>query len=90
METPSICLDEGCTRMHNMTQCVDHAVATNRSNIILLDEKKRTALLIDVTCPIDVNMVTAAAEKHKKYCNLEIAIKKQYKLCKIQTVPIVI
>eukprot|EP00957_Ditylum_brightwellii_P131685 10043177-Ditylum_brightwellii.AAC.1 len=35
-------------------------------------------------------MISAAATKHKKYCDLEIALKKQYKLCKIQTIPIVI
>eukprot|EP00957_Ditylum_brightwellii_P025959 1963208-Ditylum_brightwellii.AAC.1 len=35
-------------------------------------------------------MVTATATKHKKYQDLEIAMKKQYKLCKIQTVPLVI
>eukprot|EP00957_Ditylum_brightwellii_P134618 10262957-Ditylum_brightwellii.AAC.2 len=48
------------------------------------------ALLIDVVCPMDVNMNSAAATKHKKYHNIEIAMKKQYTLCKIQTVPIVI
>eukprot|EP00957_Ditylum_brightwellii_P025081 1897939-Ditylum_brightwellii.AAC.1 len=57
---------------------------------MLLDEEKRTSLLIDVICPMDINMVTAAAKKHKKYCNLEIAMKKRCKLCKIQTVLIVI
>eukprot|EP00957_Ditylum_brightwellii_P024104 1817762-Ditylum_brightwellii.AAC.1 len=35
-------------------------------------------------------MISAAATKHKKYHNIEIAMKKGYKLCKIQTVPIVI
>eukprot|EP00957_Ditylum_brightwellii_P016158 1216429-Ditylum_brightwellii.AAC.1 len=35
-------------------------------------------------------MVTAAAKKHKTYCDLKIVMKKQYKLCKIQTVPIAI
>eukprot|EP00957_Ditylum_brightwellii_P127649 9735035-Ditylum_brightwellii.AAC.1 len=39
---------------------------------------------------MDINMVSAAAKKHQKYCDLEIAMKKQYKLCKIQTVPIMI
>eukprot|EP00957_Ditylum_brightwellii_P143127 10905629-Ditylum_brightwellii.AAC.1 len=71
-----------------MTQRVDHAISDNRPDLVVLDEEKRTALLIDITCPMDVNMVTA--KKHKKYCNLEIAMKKQYTLCKIQTVPIVI
>eukprot|EP00957_Ditylum_brightwellii_P139647 10642932-Ditylum_brightwellii.AAC.1 len=39
---------------------------------------------------MDINMVSAAVKKHQKYCDLEIVMKKQYKLCKIQTVQIVI
>eukprot|EP00957_Ditylum_brightwellii_P176200 13416766-Ditylum_brightwellii.AAC.1 len=73
-----------------MAQQGDCTVAANHPNIVLLNEKKKTALLIDVTCPMDVNMITAAAEKHKKYHYLEIAMKKQYQLHKIKTVPIVI
>eukprot|EP00957_Ditylum_brightwellii_P012608 952995-Ditylum_brightwellii.AAC.1 len=89
-ETPSICLEDGNTLMYNMKQCVYHAVTANRPNIAILDKKKKMALLIIVTCPMDVNMITAAATKHKKCCDLEIAMKKQFHLCKIQTVPIVI
>eukprot|EP00957_Ditylum_brightwellii_P014361 1080697-Ditylum_brightwellii.AAC.1 len=48
------------------------------------------ALLNNVACPMDVSMITVAAEKHKKYHDLKIAMKKQYHLCKIQTVPILI
>eukprot|EP00957_Ditylum_brightwellii_P075869 5765961-Ditylum_brightwellii.AAC.1 len=90
VETPLICLETGCTLMYNMTQRVDHAIATNHPDIVLCDENKWTVLLIDVICPMDVNMVTAAATKHKKYQDLDIAIKKQYKLCKIQTIPTMI
>eukprot|EP00957_Ditylum_brightwellii_P144990 11043022-Ditylum_brightwellii.AAC.1 len=89
-ETPSICLDKGRTLMYNMKQRVEHTIATNHPGIVLLDETKKMALLINMTCPMDVNMVTAAAEKHMKYRDLEIDMKKQYKLRKIQTVPIVI
>eukprot|EP00957_Ditylum_brightwellii_P136249 10390874-Ditylum_brightwellii.AAC.1 len=73
-----------------MKQRVDHGVAANCPDIVYLDKKKRTALLIDVTCPMDVNIISAAATEHKKCHDLEIAMKKQYKLCKIQTIPIVI
>eukprot|EP00957_Ditylum_brightwellii_P038743 2928482-Ditylum_brightwellii.AAC.1 len=76
--------------MYDMTQKVNHAVSTNHPDLVILDEKKKAALLINVTYPMDINMISAVAKKHQKYRNLEIAIKKQYKLCKIQTVPIVI
>eukprot|EP00957_Ditylum_brightwellii_P149553 11388567-Ditylum_brightwellii.AAC.1 len=89
-KTPSICLGAGYTLMYDMTQKVDHAISANCPDLVILDEVKTTALLINVTCLMDINMVSVAAKKHQKYCNLEIAMKKQYKLCKIQIVPIVI
>jgi hypothetical protein len=89
-ETPSICLGAGRTLMYDMTQKVDHAISANRPDLVILDEEQKTALLIDVTCLMDINMVSAAAKKHQKYRDLEIAMKKQYNLRKIQTVPIVI
>eukprot|EP00957_Ditylum_brightwellii_P080483 6121993-Ditylum_brightwellii.AAC.1 len=64
-ETPSICLGAGRTLMYNMTQRVDRAVSANHPDLVLLDEEKQTALLIDVTCSIYINMVTVAAKKHK-------------------------
>eukprot|EP00957_Ditylum_brightwellii_P069036 5240714-Ditylum_brightwellii.AAC.1 len=71
-----------------MKKHIDHTVAANRPGIILLDEKKKTALLIDMTCPMDVNMITAVVTKHKNYCDLEVVMKKQFHLRKIQTAPI--
>eukprot|EP00957_Ditylum_brightwellii_P184819 14077092-Ditylum_brightwellii.AAC.1 len=76
--------------MYGMSQKVNHAVSSNCQDLVILDKVKKTALLIDATCPMDLNMVSTAAKKHQKCCNLEIAMKKQYKLCKIQTVLIVI
>eukprot|EP00957_Ditylum_brightwellii_P037052 2805304-Ditylum_brightwellii.AAC.1 len=55
-ETPSICLGAGCTLMYDMTQKVDHAVSVNCLDLVILDEVKKTALLIDVTCLMDINM----------------------------------
>eukprot|EP00957_Ditylum_brightwellii_P128050 9766006-Ditylum_brightwellii.AAC.1 len=89
-ETLSICLGAGCTLMYNMTQKVDHAVSINHPDLVILDEDQKTALLIDVTCPVDINMVSTAAKKHQKYRDLKTVMKKQFKLCKFQTVPIVI
>eukprot|EP00957_Ditylum_brightwellii_P096096 7321351-Ditylum_brightwellii.AAC.1 len=78
----------GRTLVYAMIQKVDHVVSANRPDLVILDEEKKTALLINVTCPMNINMVFAAVKKHQKYCNLEIAMKKQFKLRKIQTVPI--
>eukprot|EP00957_Ditylum_brightwellii_P174734 13304571-Ditylum_brightwellii.AAC.1 len=43
-----------------MTQEVDHVVEANRPNIVLLNEKEKTTILIDVTIPMDINVVNGA------------------------------
>eukprot|EP00957_Ditylum_brightwellii_P025255 1911743-Ditylum_brightwellii.AAC.1 len=87
-KTSSICFDAGHTLMYNMTQRFNHAISANRLDLVLLDELKKTALIIHVTCPMDINTVTAAAKKHKNNHDLKIAMMKQHKCCKTQTVPI--
>eukprot|EP00957_Ditylum_brightwellii_P000816 64818-Ditylum_brightwellii.AAC.1 len=64
-KTPSICLGAGRTLMYNMTQRVDCAISVNCPDLVVLDKEKQTALLIYVTCPMDIKMVTATAKKHK-------------------------
>jgi hypothetical protein len=88
--SPAICMTDKITLMYDMTQEVDGAAGGNRPDIVLLDEKNKYALLIDVTIPMDINMVKAAAGKYKKYRDLEISMKKQYDLQKVHTIPIVV
>eukprot|EP00957_Ditylum_brightwellii_P104485 7960199-Ditylum_brightwellii.AAC.1 len=49
-------LGAGRTLMYDMTQKVDHAVSAYRPDLVILDEEKKTALLIDITCLMDINM----------------------------------
>eukprot|EP00957_Ditylum_brightwellii_P126529 9644233-Ditylum_brightwellii.AAC.1 len=42
-------------------QEVDTVIKANRPDIVVLDEKERKALIIDVTIPMDINMIKAAA-----------------------------
>eukprot|EP00957_Ditylum_brightwellii_P049774 3774196-Ditylum_brightwellii.AAC.1 len=55
--------DEDQSIVPNWKQCkrVNHTVAANHPNLVLFEEQKKTSLFVDVTCPTDVNMVTAAA-----------------------------
>jgi len=64
---------------YGMTHEVDDAVKANRPGIVVLDEKECKALIIDVTLLMDINMIKAAASKYKKYRDLEIATKEQYR-----------
>eukprot|EP00957_Ditylum_brightwellii_P194476 14811929-Ditylum_brightwellii.AAC.2 len=47
---------------YDMTQKVESVVEANQPDIVILDEKVYTALIIDVTVPMDINMIKAAAE----------------------------
>eukprot|EP00957_Ditylum_brightwellii_P091017 6929533-Ditylum_brightwellii.AAC.1 len=47
-----------------------------------LDSAKKCTSVIDVTFPMDINMVKAAADKNKIYRDLEIAYKKEFQLRK--------
>eukprot|EP00957_Ditylum_brightwellii_P055849 4231651-Ditylum_brightwellii.AAC.1 len=46
---------------YGMTQEVDNTVEANRPDIVVLDEKECKALIIDVTVPMGINMIKAAA-----------------------------
>eukprot|EP00957_Ditylum_brightwellii_P063299 4803993-Ditylum_brightwellii.AAC.1 len=63
-------------------QEVDTDEAANWCNSVLLDEAQKTVMFVDVTFPIDINMVKTAEEKYKKYRDLEIATKNYYHLQK--------
>ena len=48
---------------YDLKQEVDIVVEANRPDIVVLDEKEGRALTTDVTIPMDINMVKAAAGK---------------------------
>ena len=65
-------------------------VGANRPDIVIHDRKEKKAVLIDFSVPYDTNIVEKTAEKITKYRDLEIEIKKCWKLDKVITVPVVI
>ena len=78
------------TVMWDFTLITDKKIPANRPDITIHDRKNRKATLIDVSVPIDNNIVRKTAEKHVKYRDLEIEIQKCWGLKEIKTVPIVI
>eukprot|EP00957_Ditylum_brightwellii_P029489 2228929-Ditylum_brightwellii.AAC.1 len=46
---------------YGMTQEVENVVEANCPDIAILNEKEKKALLIDVTIPMDINMIKAVA-----------------------------
>eukprot|EP00957_Ditylum_brightwellii_P171002 13017743-Ditylum_brightwellii.AAC.1 len=53
---------------YNMTQEVDKVVKAKRPDIVVLDEKEHRAVIIDVTVPMDINMIKAAASALGAIC----------------------
>eukprot|EP00957_Ditylum_brightwellii_P096118 7322883-Ditylum_brightwellii.AAC.1 len=69
-------ISDHITLHYDMKLKVDHGVSAICPNIVIWDSAKKCDFVIDVTVPMDINMVKAAAEKYKKYRDLEIAYKK--------------
>ena len=65
-------------------------IGCNRPDITIWDSIKKTAKLIDMSVPMDYNVVTKTAEKLIKYRSLEIEIQKCWGLKKVDTIPIII
>eukprot|EP00957_Ditylum_brightwellii_P068664 5212451-Ditylum_brightwellii.AAC.1 len=65
-------LDNNTTLAWDKTILTDRPVEANQSDIVLIEEEVSHAYLIDISVPLDANIVSMNAEKHTKYCNLEI------------------
>eukprot|EP00957_Ditylum_brightwellii_P049734 3771591-Ditylum_brightwellii.AAC.1 len=74
----------------DLKMVVDKVLKHNWHNIAILDRASKTAQIIDITVPYDTNVVSKTAEKITKYRDLDIALKKNWRGCKIQTIPTVV
>eukprot|EP00957_Ditylum_brightwellii_P030437 2305196-Ditylum_brightwellii.AAC.1 len=71
-------ISDHITLHYGMVLDVNHGVSANQHNIIIQDSAKKCAFFIDVTVLMDIDMVKAAADKYKKYWDLEVAYKKEF------------
>ena len=67
----------------------DRPVGANRPDIIVRDKKAKETLIIDVSCPCDLNVTKKENEKLLKYVGLKTELSRMWK-CKTKVVPIVI
>eukprot|EP00957_Ditylum_brightwellii_P204656 15340295-Ditylum_brightwellii.AAC.1 len=77
---PATKISDHITLHYDMTLEVDYGVGANHPGIVIWDLARKGTSFIDVTVPMDINMVKAAAGKYKKYQDLEIAYKKEFQL----------
>ena len=68
----------------------DHVIEARRPDIILVEKKKRSAVIIDIAVPGDTRIVSKEEEKILKYQDLKREIKQVWNLTSVKVVPIVV
>ena len=68
----------------------DRIISAHRPDIVVHDSLERSAILIDVVIPADVNIVDKEWEKILKYVDLCLELQKIWNLRCIKFIPIVI
>ena len=66
------------TILWNQQVQTDRTIPSNKPNIIIRDNEKRTCILIDVANPGDRNVTKKEAEKILKYKDLTIEIQRMW------------
>ena len=69
---------------------IDKTVAHNTPDIVLVNRRSKVVYFIDIAIPNTTNMNITHAEKIRKYTDLAIEVKEQWKLSKIYTLPVII
>ena len=72
------------------TIIVDRVVEANQPDITIIDTDKQFAKFVEISIPLDVNIVTKTADKISTYWDLEIAYKKCKEFRKVYTIPIIV
>jgi hypothetical protein len=67
----------------------DRAIPSNKPDIIIRDNEKRTCMLIDVAISGDKNMIKKEAKKILKYKDLAIEIQRMWNV-KTKVIPVII
>ena len=89
--SPNVVLESKDTVMYwDRPVLTDRTVDYNRPDIVLVNKKEKTALIIDISCPLSTNLQKTEAEKIRKYQNLCIDMKLTWQLSEVRVVPVVI
>ena len=67
----------------------DNTIQANRPDIVIIEKRNNTCLLIDMSVPSDNNVAAKLFEKLSKYKDLEIEVEKMWHL-KTTTIPVVV
>ena len=78
------------TRDKMIPSNVDTANKTSRPDIVLKHKKEKTALLIEVSVPIDYGPIAPEIRKMTKCLDLKNEVKRMWKLMKAENVPVIV
>ena len=70
-------------------QC-DNVIEAKRSDLILVNKKAKSCVIIDVAIPGDCRIREKEIEKTEKYQNLKRELKRLWSLKKTEVVPVVV
>ncbi|CAB3388678.1 Hypothetical predicted protein [Cloeon dipterum] len=87
---PQVMEAGGVRLLWDSEMVTDRAVEANRPDIVVIDQRKKEGLIIDIAVPLDANMERTVVEKKRKYQPLAVELKEIYNLRKITVVPVVI
>jgi hypothetical protein len=77
------------TVLWDMTIHTDRTITANRPDIVVKDNAKRTCYILDISVPMDCNVVKKSVEKISKYKNLEIEIRRMWNM-KTSVIPVIV
>ena len=75
--------------IYDQTIVTTRPVGSNRPDIIIKDMAAREAYIIDVACPVDINVGKKEREKISKYCGLKAELQKMWGI-NTKIIPVVI
>jgi hypothetical protein len=75
-----VCRHEDITVLRNQGIQTDREVLANSPDIIIKNKKDKICLLIDITIPLDRNVIHKESEKKLKYENLSIEIQRKWNM----------
>jgi len=67
----------------------DLQVGANRPDLLLVDEVRRSAWIVDISIPSDANVTKKFSEKKAKYFPLQRELKRLWNLEEVQVVPVI-
>ena len=82
--------DDGVKLIWDINIQCDNVMEARRPDLILVDKKAKSCVIIDVAVPGDCRICEKEIEKAEKYQNLKRELKRLWSLKKIEVVPVVV